>query len=108
MVKAVGYLRTSTPTNVGEDKDKPWMYAVHRDDDGVADAYAIYRMKHEWPRSVPSGKVDVLAFIGSAKVGDVTAGDDGISIKWFLGPDYLANGSGGTAVTAPAGRAPDE
>lgn len=55
--------------NVGEDKDKPWMYAVHRDDDGVADAYAIYTMKHEWPRSVPSGKVDVQECMAATPAG---------------------------------------
>ena len=42
-----------------EERDKPWFYAVHRDDAGEPDAYAVYTMKHEWPRSVPSGKLEV-------------------------------------------------
>ena len=40
-------------------KDRPWFYAVHRDDDGEPDAYAVYTMKHEWPRSVPTGTIEV-------------------------------------------------
>ena len=40
-------------------KDKPWFYAVHRADGGEPDAYAVYTMKHEWPRSVPTGTIEV-------------------------------------------------
>jgi predicted acetyltransferase len=54
---------------VGEDKDKPWMYAIHRAEDGAADAYAVYTMKHEWPRSVPSGKVEVYECMASTAAG---------------------------------------
>jgi predicted acetyltransferase len=47
-------------SEVGHDmKDKPWFYAVHRAEDGEADAYAVYTMKHEWPRSVPTGTIEV-------------------------------------------------
>ncbi len=35
------------------DKEHPWFYAVHEDDEGVADAYAVYKVKHEWPDSLP-------------------------------------------------------
>ena len=31
------------------------MYAVHFDDGGEADAYAVYWVKHDWPRSIPTG-----------------------------------------------------
>lgn len=42
-----------------DERDKPWFYAVHRAEDDEPDAYAVYTMKHEWPRSVPSGTVEV-------------------------------------------------
>lgn len=42
-----------------EERDKPWFYAVHRHENGEPDAYAVYTMKHEWPRSVPSGTIEV-------------------------------------------------
>jgi predicted acetyltransferase len=34
------------------EKDEPSFFAVH-DADGVADAFAVYRVKHEWPDSIP-------------------------------------------------------
>ena len=37
----------------------PWMYAIHRDDAGEADAYAVYWVKLDWPRSVPTGTITV-------------------------------------------------
>jgi predicted acetyltransferase len=52
-------LRDHRFATVGEDKDKSWFYAVHLDEGGEADAYAVYTMKHEWPRSIPSGTVEV-------------------------------------------------
>jgi predicted acetyltransferase len=33
--------------------DERLFYAVHEDDDGVPDAFAMYNMKHEWPRGLP-------------------------------------------------------
>jgi predicted acetyltransferase len=35
-----------------KEKDEPTFFAVH-DTDGVADAYAAYRVKHEWTDSLP-------------------------------------------------------
>ena len=52
-------LRDHSFAAVGEDKDRPWMYAIHRDAAGDADAYAVYWMKHDWPRSVPTGTITV-------------------------------------------------
>jgi len=47
-------------SELGHDRrDKPWFYAVHRAEDGEPDAYAVYTMKHDWPRSVPSGTIEV-------------------------------------------------
>ena len=63
-------LRDHSFATVGEDKDRPWMYAVHRDDAGKADAYAVYWMKHEWPRSVPSGVITVQECVASTPSGN--------------------------------------
>lgn len=54
---------------VGEDKDKPWFYAVHRGDDGEADAYAVYTTKHDWTRSVPSHTIEVKESMASTPSG---------------------------------------
>jgi predicted acetyltransferase len=55
---------------VGEDKDHPWMYAVHLDAAGQADAYAVYWTKHDWPRRVPSGTVTVKECVASTPSGN--------------------------------------
>lgn len=54
---------------VGEDKEKAWFYAVHLGDDGEPDAYAVYSMKHEWPRSVPAGTIEVRESLASTPSG---------------------------------------
>jgi predicted acetyltransferase len=54
---------------VGDDKDKSWFYAAHRDEAGEADAYAVYWMKHDWPRSVPSGTIEVKECVASTPSG---------------------------------------
>ena len=46
------------------------MYAVHRDDAGTADAYAVYWTKHDWPRSVPSGTITVHECVASTPAGN--------------------------------------
>jgi predicted acetyltransferase len=48
-----------------EERDKPWFYAIHRDDAGEPDAYAVYTMKHEWPRAIPTGTVEVKESMAS-------------------------------------------
>jgi predicted acetyltransferase len=63
-------LRDHSFATVGEDKDRPWMYAVHRDGAGNADAYAVYWMKHDWPRSVPTGKITVGECLASTPSGN--------------------------------------
>ena len=50
------------------------MYAVHRDDAGEADAYAVYWMKHDWPRSVPSGTITVQECVASTPPATPTSG----------------------------------
>lgn len=54
---------------VGEDKDKAWFYAIHRSDEGEPDGYAVYTMKHDWPRSVPSGTITVSECVASTPAG---------------------------------------
>lgn len=62
-------LRDLVFATVGEDKDRAWMYAVHLDDSGEADAYAVYWMKHDWPRSVPAGTITVKECVASTPSG---------------------------------------
>jgi predicted acetyltransferase len=47
-----------------KEKDDPIFYAVH-DTDGVADAYATYRVKHDWPDSIPSLELTVRQLVAS-------------------------------------------
>jgi predicted acetyltransferase len=54
---------------VGEDKDKPWFYAIHRSEAGDPDAYAVYTMKHDWTRSIPSGTITVSECVASTAAG---------------------------------------
>jgi predicted acetyltransferase len=68
-VERIETLRDVGFATVGEDKDRPWMYAVHLDDSGDADAYAVYWMKHDWPRSVPSGTINVKECVASTPSG---------------------------------------
>lgn len=62
-------MRDHVFATVGEDKDKSWFYAVHRDEGGEPDAYAVYTMKHDWPRSVPSGTIEVKECVASTASG---------------------------------------
>ena len=52
-----------------EERDRPWFYAIHRDDAGEPDAYAVYTMKHDWPRAIPSGTVEVKESMASTPAG---------------------------------------
>jgi len=63
------FLRDHMFATVGEDKDRAWMYAVHFDEAGEADAYAVYWVKHDWPRSVPSGTINVKECLASTPSG---------------------------------------
>jgi predicted acetyltransferase len=54
---------------VGEDKEKPWFYAVHRNEGGESDAYAVYTVKDDWPRSIPSGTITVSECVASTPSG---------------------------------------
>jgi predicted acetyltransferase len=41
------------------EKEMPHFFAVHETGDGVPDAYAVYRVKHEWPDDVPKSVLTV-------------------------------------------------
>jgi predicted acetyltransferase len=43
----------------GEDKDTTWFHAVHETEAGEPDAYAIYKVKHEWPDHMPKLELTV-------------------------------------------------
>jgi predicted acetyltransferase len=62
-------LRDNMFATVGEEKEQSWMYAVHFDDDGEADAYAVYWVKFDWPRSVPTGTMTVKECVASTPSG---------------------------------------
>jgi predicted acetyltransferase len=61
--------RDASFATVGEDKDKPWFYAIHRNDAGEPDAYAVYTVKGDWPRSIPSGTLTVSECVASSATG---------------------------------------
>jgi predicted acetyltransferase len=46
------------------EKDEPTFFAVH-DTDGIADAYAAYRVKHEWPESIPKLELTVRQLVAT-------------------------------------------
>ena len=41
-------------------------YAVHEDDAGTPDAFAMYRTKHEWPRGLPSVEMSVKRHVATS------------------------------------------
>ena len=51
-----------------KDKDEPVKYVVH-EQDGAVDAYATYKVKHEWPESIAKLEVTVRQLIGSTPQG---------------------------------------
>ena len=46
------------------EKDEPTFYAVH-ESDGEPDAYATYRVKHEWPDSIPKLELTVRQLVAT-------------------------------------------
>jgi predicted acetyltransferase len=47
------------------DKKHPRFYAVHERDDGTADGYAVYTVKHDWKRNVPANELEVRDLIAT-------------------------------------------
>jgi predicted acetyltransferase len=62
-------LRDQNFATVGEEKDHPWMHAVHFDELGEADAYAVYWVKHEWTESLPTGTMNLKECVASTPSG---------------------------------------
>jgi predicted acetyltransferase len=62
-------LRDQNFATVGEDKDRAWMYAVHLDESGEADAYAVYWVKHDWTESLPAGTLNLKECVASTPSG---------------------------------------
>ena len=46
--------------------DEKVFYALHDDGDGTVDAFAMYRVKHEWPRGLPSSELKVRHFVAAS------------------------------------------
>ena len=51
-----------------KDRESPTFYAVHEDDGGTIDGYAVYRVKHEWVHSVPRSELEVRQLLSSNPV----------------------------------------
>lgn len=51
-----------------DDRDEPVKYVVH-EQDGTVDAYATYKVKHEWPESIAKLQITVRHLIGSTPQG---------------------------------------
>jgi predicted acetyltransferase len=48
-----------------EKKDEPHFYAVHADDRGTPDAFAVYRTKHKWPSAIPNVELKLRQLIAT-------------------------------------------
>jgi predicted acetyltransferase len=46
-------------------KEHPRFFALHERDDGTVDGYAVYTVKHEWARNVPSNELEVLDLVAT-------------------------------------------
>lgn len=55
-------------TESGKREEQPF-YAVHEDEEGAPDAYAVYRAKHDWPDGLPSSKVKARQLVASTPLG---------------------------------------
>ena len=53
------------PWLFAEKKDEPHFYAVHQDDDGASDAFAVYRTKHDWPKGLPHVQLKLRQLIAT-------------------------------------------
>jgi predicted acetyltransferase len=45
--------------------DERVFYAIHEDEAGAPDAFAMYGIKHEWPRGLPSSEVKVKRLVAT-------------------------------------------
>ncbi|HEX6844149.1 MAG TPA: GNAT family N-acetyltransferase [Actinomycetota bacterium] len=54
------------PWGFTEKKGEPFFYAIHEDDDGTADAFAVYRIVHKWPTALPHLHAKVRTLIATS------------------------------------------
>ena len=47
------------------DEDQPPFFALHEDDEGSVDGFAVYTVKHEWRHSVPSNELRVRDLVAT-------------------------------------------
>jgi predicted acetyltransferase len=47
------------------DKESPTFYAVHETDEGEPDAYAVYKVKRDWPGEIPRNTLIVNELMGA-------------------------------------------
>jgi predicted acetyltransferase len=52
--------------------DEKEFVAVHEDDQGVPDAYALYRIKHRWPSGLPTNKLTVNQVVACTPEGSAS------------------------------------
>jgi predicted acetyltransferase len=57
-----------------ERKDEPYFFAVHRDDEGRDDAYAVYRVQHDWSGDIPNQRLKAREVQGRTP--------DGVAAIW--------------------------
>ncbi len=66
------------------EKDDPTFFAVH-DTDGEADAYATYRVKHEWTDSLPKLELTVSSWSRPPRTPTPTSGGTCSTSTWSIG-----------------------
>ena len=67
-----------------QDADEPRFYAVHIDDAGSADGYAVYRVKHDWNHGMPQNELKVQNMICA------TPGAEASLWRYLLDVDLIA------------------
>jgi predicted acetyltransferase len=55
-----------------KDRETPTFYALHEDEGGAIDGYAVYRVKHEWVHSVPRSELEVRQLVSANPVATAT------------------------------------
>jgi predicted acetyltransferase len=47
------------------DEDEPLFFALHEDDEGIADGYAVYKVKHDWAHGMPQNELKLQHLIAA-------------------------------------------
>jgi predicted acetyltransferase len=67
-----------------KDEDEPPFFAVHVDDSGVPDGYAVYKVKHDWAHGVATNELKVENMIFA------TAGAEAALWRYLFDVDLIA------------------